>query len=284
MLKVDGLTKNYGQTQVLKEVSFQVENSIHGFLGPNGAGKSTTFKALCGLISYHSGSLSFRGEKINPKRLGYLPERSPLFPKLSVYEYLDYFRSMRKLSSKSVDRAIELASLGEQKHKLCAKLSGGYQRRLGIAQAIIHEPDLLILDEPTLGLDPEALISMRALVQELSEHSMVIFSSHHLEEVEKLCESFTMIHKGRAKDFNSFQELRDVADEKVQGTISYRGEKFSEACQKVKEGEYCLQGLVGLKSISQEVSKMCQAGRHIIEVKKESASLEKLYQEMKELV
>ena len=186
MIKVERLSKRYGPTLAVKDITFEVEKGeIVGFLGPNGAGKTTTMRILTGFLPPTSGTASVAGHDVleEPlevkKRIGYLPETPPLYPEMAVEGYLDFVGRLKGIPSADVsgriENAIEKCSLGDVRKKLIAQLSKGYRQRVGLAQALIHDPDVLILDEPTAGLDPKQITEVRQLIHQLSgEHTIIL--------------------------------------------------------------------------------------------------------------
>jgi ABC-2 type transport system ATP-binding protein len=208
MIKVEGLTKRYARTVAVDDISFEVEKGqIVGFLGPNGAGKTTTMRVLTCFLPPTAGKATIGGFDVleNPqevkKRIGYLPETPPLYPEMEVFEYLDFVGQLKGITSADIkrrrDEVIERCSLGEVRAKLIGKLSKGYRQRVGIAQAIIHNPDVLILDEPTSGLDPKQIIEIRELLRQLAGDHTIILSTHILSEVEHSCERVIIISQGK---------------------------------------------------------------------------------------
>jgi ABC-2 type transport system ATP-binding protein len=207
MIEVDSLTKDYAGRLVLKDVSFSVEKGeILGFLGPNGAGKTTTMRILTGYLPPTSGSASIAGfdvdqQSIEARRhIGYLPESVPLYRELTVHDYLDFVARLRGISRESrpgkISLAMEKANLSEVSGRIIGKLSKGFRQRVGIAQAVIHEPDVMILDEPTEGLDPRQRSETRTLIRELGKEHTVILSTHILPEVEATCDRVLIINDG----------------------------------------------------------------------------------------
>src|SRR5213595_2773192 len=208
MIKVEGLTKRYARTLAVDNISFEVEKGqIVGFLGPNGAGKTTTMRVLTCFLPPTSGSASVAGFDVleQPlevkKRIGYLPETPPLYPEMEVSEYLTFVGRLKGLSGADIGRRVDEVSercvLGDVKTKLIGKLSKGYRQRVGLAQAIIHNPEVLILDEPTAGLDPKQIIETRKLIKELAGDHTIILSTHILPEVSQTCQRVVIINKGR---------------------------------------------------------------------------------------
>src|SRR5437773_4437897 len=208
MIKVEGLTKRYARNVAVDNISFEVERGgIVGFLGPNGAGKTTTMRVLTCFLPPTTGSASVAGFDVleQPlevkKRIGYLPETPPLYPEMEVSEYLTFVGRLKGLSGadigRRVDEVSERCALGDVKTKLIGKLSKGYRQRVGLAQAILHNPDVLILDEPTSGLDPQQIIETRDLIKGLAGNHTIILSTHILPEVEQICQKVIIIAKGK---------------------------------------------------------------------------------------
>jgi ABC-2 type transport system ATP-binding protein len=207
MIKVEGLTKRYARTVAVNGISFEVEKGqIVGFLGPNGAGKTTTMRILTGFLPPTSGKANVAGFDVQEhpmevkRRIGYLPESPPVYPDMEVREYLSFAGQLKGISKADikarVDDAIGRCSLGDVRTKLIGKLSKGYRQRVGIAQAIIHNPEVLILDEPTSGLDPKQIIEIRDLLRALAGEHTIILSTHILSEVEQSCERVIIISQG----------------------------------------------------------------------------------------
>jgi ABC-2 type transport system ATP-binding protein len=218
MIKVEGLTKRYASTVAVDNISFEVEKGqIVGFLGPNGAGKTTTMRVLTCFLPPTAGTANVAGFDVieNPlevkKRIGYLPESPPLYPEMEVTEYLTFAGRIKGISSRDirsrVDDVIGKCALGEVRNKLIAKLSKGYRQRAGLAQAIIHNPEVLILDEPTSGLDPKQIIEIRDLLKALAPDHTIILSTHILSEVEHSCERVIIISDGRLVAIDSVANL-----------------------------------------------------------------------------
>jgi ABC-2 type transport system ATP-binding protein len=205
-LVVKALCKNYGHQVAVNEVSFELKpGEIVGFLGPNGAGKSTTLKMLAGFLETDKGTIYLNGEHIHQnasaekKQIGYLPESNALYQDLYVKEYLQFLTSVHSLSNgtEAISAVIAQTGLESMQNKKIAALSKGYKQRLGIAAAIIHKPKLILLDEPTAGLDPNQLVEIRALIQSISKDTMILFSTHILQEVTAICDRVLVLHQGK---------------------------------------------------------------------------------------
>jgi ABC-2 type transport system ATP-binding protein len=218
MIEVKELTKKYGERLAVDHISFSVKRGeILGFLGQNGAGKSTTMKILTGFMPATSGTASVAGFDVfeNPydvkKRIGYLPENPPIYLELLVSEYLDFVANLRGIpgaqKKQKMDAVIERCQLGEVRNRLIGNLSKGYKQRVGLAQALIHDPEVLILDEPTVGLDPKQVSEARGLIKSLRSERTVIYSTHILSEVAATCDRIIIIDQGRIVSQESINAL-----------------------------------------------------------------------------
>jgi ABC-2 type transport system ATP-binding protein len=205
-IEVNNLFKYYGQQAAVNDVSFSVkQGEILGFLGPNGAGKSTTMKIITGFIPSHSGEVTVCGLKVDVdnlearKLIGYLPENNPLYLDMYVKEYLEFVGGIYKINKlkSRVNEMIDAVGLGIEQNKKIGALSKGYRQRVGLAQAIIHDPKVLILDEPTSGLDPNQLVEIRELIRTIGKEKTVMFSTHIMQEAEAICDRLVIINKGR---------------------------------------------------------------------------------------
>lgn len=229
MISVQHLTKKYGSFTAVNDISFEVEKGeIVGFLGPNGAGKSTTMKILTGYLPPTSGRATIAGFDVFSqsiearKRLGYLPENTPLYTDMKVGEYLRYRAALKGVPMSKVRERVgdvlDLCQIADREKQLIGALSKGYRQRVGLADALVHDPDLLILDEPTIGLDPNQIRTVRELIKNLAQKRTVLISTHILPEVEIMCSRVIVIHRGRIratdtadkllKDHRSVGELR----------------------------------------------------------------------------
>lgn len=208
MIEVQNISKNYGDTVAVDGVTFTVEKGeILGFLGPNGAGKTTTMKIITAYIPATTGTVRVAGFDVfaDPiqvkRRIGYMPETVPLYTDMTVRQYLNFMAKIKGIAAKEqtarVNAMLGKCALEDVQQKLIGKLSKGYRQRVGLAQALIHDPEILILDEPTVGLDPKQIIEIRTLIKELGEQKTVILSSHILPEVSMTCERVIIINKGK---------------------------------------------------------------------------------------
>ena len=214
-IKVKNLSKIYGTQKALKEVSFEVnKGEIVGLLGPNGAGKSTLMKILTGYISQTNGDAKICNLDINDNsletqsKIGYLPEHNPLYLDMYVKEYLEFVANIYEVNHKYINEMIEKTGLQKEQHKLIGLLSKGYRQRVGLAQALLHNPEVLILDEPTTGLDPNQLLEMRSLIKEIGREKTVVLSTHIMQEVEAICDRVIIINKGQIVANKTIRELQ----------------------------------------------------------------------------
>ena len=214
-IKVKKLSKVYGTQKALIEVSFEInKGEIVGFLGPNGAGKSTLMKILTGYIPQTNGDAKICNLDINENsietrsKIGYLPEHNPLYLDMYVKEYLEFVANIYEVNHKYINEMIEKTGLQKEQHKLIGSLSKGYRQRVGLAQALIHNPEVLILDEPTTGLDPNQLIEIRSLIKEVGREKTVLLSTHIMQEVEAICDRVIIINKGQIVANKTIVELQ----------------------------------------------------------------------------
>ena len=214
-LQIIDLTKKLGVKTALNNINLNIKkNEIVGLLGPNGAGKSTLMKSITGVLKIETGQILFQGKDISQspieskKNIGFLPENNPLYQDMFVKEYLNFVANIHKISSKRVEEVIDLVGITPEKSKKISQLSKGYKQRVGLAQAIIHQPDLLILDEPTNGLDPNQIIEIRNLIKEISLEKTIILSTHIMQEVEALCSRVILIHKGNILQDCSIEDFK----------------------------------------------------------------------------
>jgi ABC-2 type transport system ATP-binding protein len=218
LIEVQSLTKSYGPITAVDHVSFTVnKGEILGFLGPNGAGKTTTMRILAGFMPATSGTASVAGydvftDSLQVRRhIGYLPEAPPVYPDMTVESYLDFVARIKNVpAEKRADRvqdAMAKTSLIERRHELIKRLSRGYRQRVGIAQALVHDPDVIILDEPTVGLDPKQIIEVRHLIKSLAGNHTIILSTHILPEVSMTCDRVVIINKGKVAAVDTPQNL-----------------------------------------------------------------------------
>ncbi len=234
MIKVENLVKSYGSFRALKDVSFEVgKGEIVGFLGPNGAGKTTTMKILTCYLPADSGTVTVAGYDVTKdtlevrRRIGYLSEGAPLYDDMSTIDFLRFVGQLRGLSSKKLNKQIknvvEVCGLEKAAGKLIGELSKGYRQRVGLAQALIHEPDILILDEPTSGLDPNQIQEIRNLIKEIGKEKTVILSTHILPEVTATCDRAIIVKDGRIVAAGSPRELMEKSSDEMHVITIIRG-------------------------------------------------------------
>lgn len=258
MIEVENLTKKYGSHVAVDNLSFRVERGmIYGFLGPNGAGKSTTMNMMTGYIAATSGTVKINGYDIlkNPeqakKSIGYLPELPPVYPDMTVYEYLRFVAELKKV--KKNERQVQIEDVMKQtqiedvKGRLIKNLSKGYKQRVGLAQAIIGYPEVIILDEPTVGLDPKQIIEIRELIRELAKKHTIILSSHILSEVSAVCDHIMIISKGKLVASDTPEGLMTLLKGGRQMKLSVLGEQ-----SKVEE---LLRSMESVKDFSMQPSR-----------------------------
>lgn len=257
MIQVRNLTKRYGARLAIDNLNFEVsKGEIVGFLGPNGAGKSTTMKILTGFMPASDGTATLAGFDVfdSPievkKNIGFLPESPPVYTEMSVEDYLSFATKLHGVQSSRVDScvstAIEKTGLGDVRKRLIGNLSKGYRQRVGIAQALAHNPQVLILDEPTVGLDPKQIIEIRKLIKELAGEHTVILSTHILPEVTATCDRVIVINKGRIAAQDSLERLT---------TRIHQGRVYSLAVRTLsRDGITALKAIPGIKSVSDSPS------------------------------
>jgi len=241
---VKNLTKTYDGQKAIDNISFELsKGNITGFIGPNGSGKSTTMKAICGILTPDSGNIFINGNNISElqhtsrKLIGYLPENNPLYNEQYIKEYLNFVGKIYKLKklSKRVDEVIEITGLGPEKGKKIGQLSKGYKQRVGLAQALIHDPRILILDEPTTGLDPNQIIEIRELIKSLSGDKTVLLSTHILQEVEAICEHVIMLNKGIIVADENTSSIKQDKEKKQTVLVEFKEEVTEEILQSIPE-------------------------------------------------
>ena len=251
-VSVQHLTKVYGAQKAVDDISFEAKKGeVLGFLGPNGAGKTTSMKIITCYIPQTSGKVEVCGFDVSKhpmdvrERIGYLPEHNPVYKEMYVKEYLNFIARMHKIKDIKgrVGEMIEMTGLEREQHKHISSLSKGYRQRVGLAQAMIHDPDVLILDEPTSGLDPNQLVEIRSLIKNLGKEKTVIFSTHIMQEVQALCDRVVIINKGEMVANDSIEVLKSkVAGEQII-TIELK--------EKVKSSQLAkIDGIYQVKAIS----------------------------------
>lgn len=269
MIEVDHLTKSYGPSRAVDDISFTVEKGeILGFLGPNGAGKTTTMRVLTGYLPATAGTARIAGYDVFEKsmevrrRIGYLPETPPLYPEMSIEDYLIFVARIKGVSAsdiaRRVDQAMALTSLSSRRDELIKRLSRGFKQRVGIAQAIVHNPDVVILDEPTVGLDPNQIKEVRKLIKGLAGEHTIILSTHILPEVEITCDRVVIINKGRIAAVDTPRNLVDQRQSGSQVRLSVR-ESSVDTSQKLQESLRSIEGVLGVELSQVEGSELVTA-------------------------
>ena len=241
-IEVKNVTKLYGEQKALDNVIFTIKKGeIVGFLGPNGAGKSTMMKIITGYINASEGEALVSGFNIQThkieaqKRIGYLPEHNPLYLEMYVREYLYFNAGIHQVSKAEVENCIEKVGLRSEAHKKINQLSKGYRQRIGLAAALLHNPEVLILDEPTTGLDPNQLLEIRNLIKEVGKDKTVLFSTHIMQEVEAICDRVIVINKGQIIADKNLIELKENQEQVIEVAFDFRIEKrFIESISNLK--------------------------------------------------
>jgi len=295
---VQNLTKTYGQQHAVNNISFEAKKGeVLGFLGPNGAGKTTTMKVITCFIPPSSGTVNVCGYQVDKdslsvrSRIGYLPEHNPVYKDMYVKEYLLFVAGIHKVRNKQqrVHEMIERTGLGKEQKKIIGSLSKGYRQRVGLAQALLHNPDVLILDEPTSGLDPNQLVEIRSLIKDLGKEKTVIFSTHIMQEVQALCDRVIIINNGKIVANDPIAALQS----KVAGETIVSVEFEQKILQKKLEK---IPGVKKIKSLGNDrwqfISDKHQDIRKdifnfavannltLLEMKKESFSVEDVFQQL----
>ncbi len=231
-IEVRDVLKVYGEQKALNKVNFAIQSGeIVGFLGPNGAGKSTMMKILTTYVTQNSGAVKVNGFDTlkNPlevkSSIGYLPEHNPLYPDLFVKEYLNFLAGIHKVSNERISEVIEMVGLTPEKGKKISQLSKGYRQRVGLAAALLHDPEVLILDEPTTGLDPNQLMEIRALIQEIGKTKTILLSTHIMQEVEAMCDRVIIINKGKIVADKKLEELLENQEQIIEVEFDLRIEQ-----------------------------------------------------------
>ncbi|MCB9274767.1 MAG: gliding motility-associated ABC transporter ATP-binding subunit GldA [Lewinellaceae bacterium] len=241
---VQNLSKIYGAQKAVDDISFQAHSGeVLGFLGPNGAGKTTTMKVITCFIPPASGQVSVCGFDVEKqpievrRQIGYLPEHNPLYKDMYVREYLAFAARLHKVSraGRRIAEMIDMTGLGPEQHKQIGALSKGYRQRVGLAQAMLHDPAVLILDEPTSGLDPNQLADIRGLIKQLGKEKTVIFSTHIMQEVKAICDRVLIINKGRIVANDTIGQLQQRISSESAVTVEFLGKVAVDALKKVPE-------------------------------------------------
>ncbi|MBN1305417.1 MAG: ABC transporter ATP-binding protein [Anaerolineales bacterium] len=300
MIQVSGLTKDYGARRAIDNLTFEAkQGEILGFLGPNGAGKTTTMRILTGYMPPTRGEASVAGFDIISeslevrKRVGYLPETVPLYPDMTAFDYLMYMAQLRHLENAEdcVDDALEMVGMEERADGLVGKLSKGMKQRIGLAQALLHKPEVLILDEPSIGLDPGQVVEVRKLIKNIGQERTVLLSTHVLPEAQQLCDRVMIINKGQivAEDTPGNLQARLVGAERASLRVRGKADKLLPKIQQIKGLENASLDSDGSlqfhfspkKDVRPEVAKIAvNAGFDLLELKAVGMSLEEIFLEL----
>ena len=309
MIEVTNLTKKYGDHIAVDHLSFRVEKGqIYGFLGPNGAGKSTTMNIITGYLAATEGTVTIDGKDIQKdpeeakRAIGYLPELPPLYVDMTVREYLDFVAELKKVPKKErkqqIDEVMEMTQITDMQQRLIRNLSKGYRQRVGLAQAILGYPEVIILDEPTVGLDPKQIIEIRDLIRKLGENHTVILSSHILSEVSAVCDHIMIIANGKLVASDSPENLQKLMsgsmelDLEVKGSVAAVKTALQEISQidRIEENTEASKNVAKLKVISKENADireqvfyaLADAKLPILEMTHAEKSLEDIFLELTE--
>ncbi len=300
MIRVEGLTKDYGERRALSDLSFEAgQGEIVGFLGPNGAGKTTTMRILTGYMPPTDGTAIVAGYDVVTeslevrKRVGYLPETVPLYTDMRAFEYLKFMADLRQIPD-STDRAfetLEMVGLESRANSFIGSLSKGMRQRVGLAQALIHQPEVLILDEPTIGLDPGQVVEVRNVIREIGKQRTVLLSTHILSEAQQICDRVLIINKGKivAEDTPENLQARLVGSERVSLRVRGDSDGLSKLLLKIKgiqnvdnapDGSVEFQFAPGQDVRPQVAKAVVTAGYELLEMRPVGMSLEEIFLEL----
>lgn len=300
MIRVNGLTKDYGSRRAVDHVSFEArQGEILGFLGPNGAGKTTTMRILTGYMPPTDGEAFVGGYNVVDesievrRRVGYLPETVPLYTDMAVFEYLKFMADLRQLpdAAERVDEVLETMGLSDRAAGMIGNLSKGMRQRVGLAQALLHRPEVLILDEPTIGLDPGQVVEVRKLIREIGKERTVLLSTHILTEAQNICDRVLIINKGRivAEDTPEKLQSRLLGAERVFLRVGGDGDGLPHSIASVKgvqsveskgEGAVEFQFAPGQDIRPQVARSVVEAGYELLEMRPLGMSLEEIFLEL----
>lgn len=295
-IKVKDISKFYGEQKALDQVSFEInKGEIVGFLGPNGAGKSTMMKILTTYLKASEGEAEVCGlsvseeDQLVKEKVGYLPEHNPLYLEMYVTEYLQFVAGLHKANHDKVEEIIEKTGLSPERHKQIGELSKGYRQRVGLAQALLHEPEVLILDEPTTGLDPNQIVEIRKLIMDVGKEKTVLFSSHIMQEVEAVCSRVIIINKGKIVADKPVSELKNLNKKQQVLVVEFDG-----LCN--REDLLKIDGVESAERLSDNEWKLTSSGKtdlrkatfkfavdndlSILQQQVEKQNLEKVFQEL----
>jgi ABC-2 type transport system ATP-binding protein len=298
-IEAKGVSKYYGKQKALDDVSFKISSGeIVGFLGPNGAGKSTMMKIITGYFPPNEGDIYVIGlDAVENslevrKKVGYLPEHNPLYPEMYVTEYLKFVAGIYKVKNKKerVEEIIKMVGLSPERHKKIQELSKGYKQRVGLAQALIHDPDVLVLDEPTSGLDPNQLVEIRKLIRDIGKEKTVMLSTHIMQEVEAICDRVIIINEGRIVADAPVSEMKNMGNAEGYSLEVEVNEAITEELLSVINGVDKVISKSGLnysieissaKDIRAEISKaISDDGKAVLSMVRKEKSMEDVFKEL----
>jgi ABC-2 type transport system ATP-binding protein len=297
MIQVEGLTKDYGARRAIEDLNFHADQGeILGFLGPNGAGKTTTMRILTGYMPPTSGKAQVAGFDVVDqsldvrRRVGYMPETIPLYPDMTVFEYLKFMADLRRVPNveERVDDLLERLKLLDRSESYISNLSKGMRQRVGLAQALVHDPDVLILDEPTIGLDPVQIIEVRNLIKELGQRHTILLSTHILSEAQQVCNRVLIINKGRIVAEDTPERLQDrlTGARRIALQVSgdaYGVEKVVSSVPGVtrvsgrEDGKFEFETLPGADPRPEVARALIQGGYNLLEMHSSGVSLEDVF-------
>jgi len=296
-IKVSNLTKKYGKQKAIDNISFEIRTGeIVGFIGPNGAGKSTTMKIITGYLPSSSGDAFVNGMNTIEKsieirkQIGYLSEHNPLYPEMYIKEFLEYSAGTHKIkvTKKLIDDIIELTGLGREQYKKIGALSKGYRQRVGLGQALIHNPSVLILDEPTTGLDPNQIIEIRNMISEIGKEKTVMLSTHIMQEVEAICDKIIIINQGKIVANEQTENIQSVSKQDFLSFVVEFDEKVAisaleqiaeiEEVVAVDDKKFIIQSTVDIRK--KIFNFAVQNNFVVLSMQKQEKTLEQIFQEL----
>jgi ABC-2 type transport system ATP-binding protein len=300
MIQVEGLTKDYGLRRAIEDLNFHAEKGeIVGFLGPNGAGKTTTMRILTGFMPPTTGRAQIAGYDVVEqsievrKRVGYVPETVPLYPDMTVFEYLKFMADLRKLrdAEDRVDEVLEVVHMVDRANGYISNLSKGMRQRVGLGQALLHQPEVLILDEPTIGLDPAQIRDVRTLIQNLGKERTILLSTHILSEAQQVCDRVLIINKGRIVAEDSPQRLQSRLAGVQRVTLIVSGDNDGlkqlldqipgiSGISQVGDGIFEFESLPGQDARPEVARRVVAAGYDLLEMHPIGMSLEEIFLEL----
>ncbi|MFV0248190.1 MAG: gliding motility-associated ABC transporter ATP-binding subunit GldA [Tenacibaculum sp.] len=293
-IQLTSVTKIYGNKKAVDSVSFSAQKGqILGFIGPNGAGKTSTLKIICGYLKPTQGEILVCNTNVvaNPikaqRHIGYLPEQNPLYTQMYVREYLQFIASVHKISKREIEPLIEKLGLAAEANKKIKQLSKGYKQRVGLAVAILHNPQVLVLDEPTTGLDPNQLLDIRKLIKDLGKDKTVLLSTHIMQEIEALCDRVLIINKGKLIADKFLDELKTSNKQVISVTFDYKvEEQFIDKLPNISSFKNTSENNWTLVFESKKDMRSAvfdfaqQSGLKILGLRSENKNLEKLFQDL----